>query len=174
MKRRWVNFSQTGLVLVLLMFGLIASGCTLNAFGQAEEEQALNLPTPSPALSPEEVVRLQLESLQHNDEANKGIEAAFNFASPGNKRSTGPLTRFVKMLKAPPYNAMLNHKSVELDPIEISGDSATQRVKLIGADGQSTVYIFMLSKQSEAPYQDCWMTDGVVVEPTRDLPQDQA
>jgi len=32
----------------------------------------------------------------------------------------------------------------------------------------------MLSKQTEAPYQNCWMTDGVVVEPSRDLPQDQA
>jgi hypothetical protein len=174
MKHRWVRFSQTGLVLVVLILSMIASGCTLNSFGQADEEQVTVLPTPSPALSPEQVVRIQLEALQHNDETNKGIEAAFNFASPGNKRSTGPLTRFVKMLKAPPYNAMLNHKSVEFDPIELSGDSATQRVKLIGADGQSTVYIFMLSRQTEAPYQDCWMTDGVVVEPTRDLPQDQA
>jgi hypothetical protein len=172
MKRRVVSFSQTGLVLVVLVFCLFASGCTLNTFGQVDEEQALTLPTPSPALSPEQVVRIQLESLQHNDAANKGIEAAFNFASPDNKRNTGPLTRFVKMFKTPPYNTMLNHKSAEFDPSEISGDSATQRVKLIGADGQSTVYIFLLSKQTEAPYQDCWMTDGVVVEPDRNLPQD--
>lgn len=174
MKCRGFSLSQTGLVLVLLVLGLALSGCTMNAFGQAGEEQAVTLPTPSPTLSPEQVVRLQLESLQHNDASNQGIEAAFNFASPDNKRNTGPLTRFVKMLKAPPYNAMLNHKSVEFDPIEISRDSATQRVKLTGADGQTTVYIFMLSKQTEAPYQNCWMTDGVVVEPSRDLPQDQA
>lgn len=174
MKHCWFSLSQTGLILVLLVFGITLNGCTMNAFGQAGEEQTAALPTPNPDLSPEQVVRLQLESLQHNDDSNQGIAAAFNFASPDNKRNTGPLTRFVKMLKTPPYNAMLNHRSVEFDPIEISGDSATQRVKLTGADGQSTVYIFMLSKQTEAPYQNCWMTDSVVVEPSRDLPQDQA
>lgn len=174
MKRRWVSLSQTGLVLVFMVLGITLSGCTMNAFGQAGEEPEVTLPTPSPALSPEQVVRLQLESLQHNDESNQGIAAAFNFASPDNKRNTGPLARFVKMLKTPPYNAMLNHRSIEFDPIEISGDRATQRIKLTGADGQSTVYIFMLSKQTQAPYQNCWMTDGVTVEPSKDLPQDQA
>jgi hypothetical protein len=69
---------------------------------------------------------------------------------------------------------MLNYKSVEYDPVKISGDKATQRVTLIGSDGQATIYIFMLSKQIRAPYKDCWMTDGVMVEPTKELPQDQA
>lgn len=172
MKRRWFSFSQTVLLLVVLLFGLISSGCTLNAFEQAEEVEAV--PRPKPEFSPEEVVRIQLESLQHNDDDNKGIEAAFNFASPGNKKYTGPLSRFIKMLKAPPYNSMLNYKSVEYDPVEIDGDSAVQRVKLTGADGQSIIYIFMLSKQTEAPYQNCWMTDGVMIEPTKELPKGQA
>jgi hypothetical protein len=128
----------------------------------------------SPEISPEQVVRLQLESLQHNDDSNQGIATAFNFASPSNKKSTGPLTRFIKMVKMPPYSSMLNHRSVEFEPIKIEGDAAMQRVKLTGADGQSITYIFLLSKQTEAPYKDCWMTDGVMVEPTKDLPQDQA
>jgi hypothetical protein len=32
----------------------------------------------------------------------------------------------------------------------------------------------MLSKQTEAPYQNCWMTDGVMVEPAKELPKGQA
>ena len=175
MKRRWLSLNQTGLLLLVLGFSLIGSGCTLNAFERADEGQAEALVgTPSPEFSPEQVVRLQLEALQHNDNRNKGIEAAFNFASPGNKKYTGPLSRFIKMLKAPPYNNMLNYKSVEYDPVEISGDSAVQRVKLTGADGHAIIYIFMLSKQTEAPYQDCWMTDGVMIEPTKELPKGQA
>lgn len=179
MKRRRFSFSQIRLLLLVLLFSLISSGCTLNAFervqeGDAEGLQAASLPTPSPELSPDQVVRLQLESLQSNDDNNQGIAAAFNFASPGNKQVTGPLTRFIKMLKTPPYDAMLNYKSVEYDPVKISGDKATQRVTLTGSDGQATIYIFMLSKQTRAPYKDCWMTDGVMVEPTKELPQDQA
>ncbi|MCK6626411.1 MAG: DUF4864 domain-containing protein [Anaerolineae bacterium] len=172
MKARKFGFSQIRLLLLVLLLSLLSSGCTLNAFEQAEEVETL--PTPSPDLAPEEVVRIQLESLRDNDDSNKGIEAAFNFASPGNKKYTGPLSRFVKMLKAPPYNSMLNYKSAEFDPVKITGNSAIQRVKLVGADGQSIIYIFMLSKQTEAPYQNCWMTDGVMVEPTRELPKGQA
>jgi hypothetical protein len=172
MKRRWFRLRQSGLVLWVLLFSLLG-GCTLNAFEPAGAEAEI-LPTPSPEFSPDQVVRIQLESLQHNDDSNKGIEAAFNFASPGNKKYTGPLSRFVKMLKAPPYNAMLNHKSVEYDPIEISGDTAIQRVKLTGADGHTIIYIFRLSRQTEAPCKDCWMTDAVTVEPVRELPRGQA
>jgi hypothetical protein len=69
---------------------------------------------------------------------------------------------------------MLNHRSVEYEPAEISGDTAIQRVKLIGSDGQAIIYIFRLSKQSEAPYENCWMTDAVLIEPVREVPQDQA
>ncbi len=166
-------FNQTGLLLVVLVFSLLGSGCTLNAFEQAEEE-AETLPVPKPELAPDEVVRIQLESLQNNDDTNKGIETAFNFASPGNKKFTGPLVRFIKMLQTPPYNSMLNYKSAEYEPIEIAGDTAVQRVKLTGVDGQTVTYIFQLSKQTEAPYQDCWMTDGVAVEPNRELPKGQA
>ena len=182
MKRRLISFSQVGLLGLALLLILVSNGCTLNAFervdqaqeGEAEQSQVETPPTPSPEFSPDQVVRIQLEALQHNDRTNKGIEAAFNFASPGNKQFTGPLPRFIKMLKAPPYNSMLNHRSVEYGPIEIIGGIATQRVTLTGSDGQAIIYIFSLSKQTEEPYQDCWMTDGVAVEPTKELPEDQA
>jgi hypothetical protein len=172
MKRCIANFGQLGLLLLIL---LLSSGCTLNAFERAEEEQPQEAAlTPSPEFSPDQVVRLQLEALQRNDETNQGIQITFNFASPDNKKFTGPLPRFIKMLKSPLYRPMLNHKSVEFDPIEISGDTAVQRVKLIGADGQAVIYIFSLSRQTEPPYENCWMTDGVIGEPVKELPEQGA
>ena len=174
MKYRRFGFAQTGLLLAIFWLSFVLSGCTLNAFKQSGEAEVEALPTPSPEFSPDEVVHLQLEALQHNDKTNRGIETAFNFASPDNRKVTGPLTRFVKMVKSPPYNAMLNHRSVEYDPVEISGNTARQRVKLIGADGRTVIYIFKLSKQSAAPYKNCWMTDAVMAEPVPELPQDQA
>ena len=174
MKCDGFKFSQNGIVLILLFFSLTVSGCTLNAFERSDEAEVAALPTPSPEFSPDNVVRIQLEALQHNDRTNKGIETAFNFASPDNKKVTGPLSRFIKMVRNQPYSAMLNHQSVEYETVKISGDTAVQRVKLIGSDGNSVTYIFKLSKQSAAPYENCWMTDAVMVEPTRELPRDQA
>ena len=54
---------------------------------------------PRPELSPEEVIRIQLEALRHNDEQDRGIEVAFRFASPANRASTGPLPRFIRMIE---------------------------------------------------------------------------
>ncbi len=118
---------------------------------------------PSPKYSPADVIKLQLEALQHNDTPAKdsGIATAFKFASPNNQAATGPLERFILLVKNAAYKPMLNYKSAEFGLLEIKGDDAQQRVTLTDADGAKAVYRFTLSKQHEAPYKDCWMTDGV-------------
>jgi hypothetical protein len=173
--------SQVKLLLTTFVFLVFTPGCTLtlNWSSLSQEREtgtppAAALPMPSPDFSPEQVVRIQLEALQHNDETNQGIATTFNFASPGNRKYTGPLPRFIKLLQDPHYRPMLNHKAAEFDPIKISGDTALQRVKLTAKNGQMVIYIFSLSKQTEAPYQNCWMTDGVVIEPVKELPKSSA
>ena len=56
---------------------------------------------PDPSLSPRDVVSIQIEALRNNDTPyeNRGIEVAFNFASPTNKRITGPIERFAVMVR---------------------------------------------------------------------------
>jgi hypothetical protein len=71
------------------------------------------------------------------------------------------------MVKNPAYSPMINHKLAEYDPIEISGDTASQRVTIIEPDGSANVYQFKLSKQSGPPCDGCWMTDSVILVPTR-------
>lgn len=119
---------------------------------------------PAPALSPGEVVRIQLEALRHNDESNRGIEVAFRFASPANRARTGPLPRFIGMIRNGPYALMLGFHAASYGPVESRGARARQRVTLAGAHASIT-YWFYLSRQSEAPYVDCWMTDAVYPEP---------
>jgi hypothetical protein len=118
---------------------------------------------PSPKYSPTEVIKIQLEALQHNDTPAKdsGIATAFKFASPNNQAATGPLERFILLVKNPAYKPMLDYKSAEFGVLDIKGDDAEQRVTLTNADGEKAVYRFTLSKQHEEPYKDCWMTDGV-------------
>ena len=122
---------------------------------------------PNPELTPDQVVRIQVEALQNNDSEDHGIEVTFRFASPANRQLTGPIGRFKRLVKNPAYRPMLNHKAAEFDPIEISGDTATQRVTILDFGGKASVYLFTLSKQSGPPCDGCWMTDSVVVVPVR-------
>jgi hypothetical protein len=155
-----------------VLFALSLSGCstfTLQA-PEIQSEALIESPAqfePNPALSPEEVVKIQVEALQKNDDLDRGIEVTFKFASPANKEITGPLYRFKQLVKNPVYRPMLNHKLAEYGPMEISGDIASQRVTIIERNGQATVYIFSLSKQNGPGCEGCWMTDSVGVLPTR-------
>jgi hypothetical protein len=123
-----------------------------------------SLPEPSPDLSPEEVVRVQVEALATNDTpySDAGIEAAFTFASPANKRSTGPLERFQTLFDTPAYGPMIDHATATYSEPTVDGTTAQVGVILIGADGQEIGYLFRLSKQTSPPYANCWMTDAVV------------
>lgn len=118
---------------------------------------------PSPDLSPEQVIGIQLQALQRNDTPTKdnGIAIAFRFASPGNQAVTGPLANFILLVRNPLYSPMLNHRKAERGPMHVEGSQAQQRVTLLSTTGERAVYIFTLSKQTEGQYKDCWMTDGV-------------
>ena len=122
-----------------------------------------SLPEPSPDLSPKEVVRLQVEALGSNDTPREdaGIEAAFNFASPANKRVTGPLARFRRLFETPAYGPMIDHEGATYSAPQVDGSVARMGVILTTGQGTRVGYLFRLSKQEDAPHEDCWMTDAV-------------
>ncbi len=129
------------------------------ALAQAAEDKQ-----PSAFLSPEDVVRIQMEALGNNDEpyANRGIEISFRFASPGNKRFTGPIDRFIAMVHGPVFAPMLNHKSAEYENLRVVGGRAQVDVVLLIEDDRYVGYRFGLSRQDEPSCDACWMTDSVV------------
>jgi hypothetical protein len=121
-------------------------------------------PHPAPSLSPGQVVTIVLNALQHNDDPrpDAGIATTFEFASPANREETGPLERFALMIKNPAYRAMLGFRSATRGRLEIDGNHARQRVVIVSRDGSQVTYVFLLSKQADGPYANCWMTDGVI------------
>jgi len=125
-----------------------------------------SIPKPSPALDPAQVVRIQLGALAHVDEPvhDAGLAIVFSFASPGNQAQTGPLPKFVELVRKS-YPEMLNHRSAVLIKTVIDGDQALQGVELIDRSGTAHRYVFVLTRQVEPPYRDCWMTDGVYPAP---------
>ncbi len=118
---------------------------------------------PDPSLSPEDVVSIQIEALQHNDtpHEDRGIEVTFNFASPTNKRVTGPLERFKVMVRSPVYGPMIDHRGAQYENVRVEGDLALVDVILLSNDGQDHGYRFRLSRQHGNEYEGSWMTDSV-------------
>jgi len=116
---------------------------------------------PSPEYSPQQVISIVVQSLQTNSSDNAGIATVYRFASPRNKASTGPLSRFTQMIKRG-FPDMLNHTGVRYDPMEISGDIAVQAVWLQTSTGAEFGYAFQLRKQRGGNVADMWMTDAVI------------
>ena len=113
---------------------------------------------------PEEVVRIQIRALGDNNRPHPdaGIEIAFRFASPANRKVTGPLPRFIEMVHNPAYLPMLNHRGASYGKLKREGNQASQAVVLKTRSGSRVGYLFQLSRQTEAPFKDCWMTDSVM------------
>jgi len=124
------------------------------------------VPTPAPSHGPGQVIEIQLEALAANDHPveNAGIKTAYNFTSPANRRSTGPLSRFVRMVEGPQYAPMIDHVEATAGPLEQDGTQATQTVTLTGPTGRTMTYEFGVSKQTTGRFADCWLTDRVLVQ----------
>ena len=117
--------------------------------------------TPTPSLTPIDVVRIQVDALRQNSPSDEGIILTYQFASPRNKRVTGPLQRFVDMVRSAPYDRLINHQSVRYGPTAITADKAYQPVIVTDGAGQEAGYIWALSRQVNGVFKDCWMTDAV-------------
>ena len=117
---------------------------------------------PEPELKPNEVVKLQLLAMQQNDDSDFGIEVTFRFASPSNKIQTGPLKRFIRLVRNPSYRPLLNHINATFLELNIEEDFAVQDVIITTSNGERIGYRFRLSIQKGTLYPGCWMTDSVI------------
>ena len=116
---------------------------------------------PEPKLKPNDVVRLQLLAMQQNDDSDFGIEVTFRFASPANKKQTGPLKRFIGLVRNPSYRPLLNHINATFIELTVEEVFAVQDVIITTSNGERIGYRFRLSIQKGPLYPGCWMTDSV-------------
>ncbi|MFT5219314.1 MAG: hypothetical protein ACI9LO_002502 [Planctomycetota bacterium] len=151
------HYLQALLILCGIGFLLPASSALQNS------PLSVVLPQPQSDLKPEEVVKIVVNALANNDlpRQNAGIETTFNFASPENKRNTGPLSKFSQMVRNDRFAVMLDHASSDFSEVVLSGDSAMQLVRITSGKGAHTVFAFRLSRQQDGPFQGMWMTDAV-------------
>jgi len=125
---------------------------------------------PNPDLTPQQVVEFQLHALRRNDEptTDAGIVRSFRFASPSNRLVSSPLSHFSEIVHSPGYSALLGSQASDVRGVAIQADQARVYVTVTSANGSQLNFLFMLSRQGEGDYRDCWMTDSVMKLPSDD------
>ena len=120
--------------------------------------------TPSSAITPKEVIKIQLSGLQQNDLQFKdsGIEQTWNFAHPNNKKVTGPLNNFKRMIKSASYQMMIDHLSHTITEIGSSNKSAQFEVIILDKNKIYHKFNWQVEKYTaEGSLKDCWLTTMV-------------
>ena len=119
---------------------------------------------PRSDIKPAEVVKIQLAGLQKNDQNFKdsGIEQTWNFAHPSNKKVTGPLDRFKRMIKGASYQMMINHLSHTITQLEKGDNWAQFEVIILDRDKIYHKFNWQVEKYLvDGPLKDCWLTTMV-------------
>ena len=119
---------------------------------------------PSSGIKPEEVVRIQLIGLQQNDLEFKdsGIEQTWNFAHPNNKKVTGPLGNFKRMIKGDSYQMMINHLSHTITQLGSKDNWAQFEVVILDKNKIYHKFNWQVEKYTfKGVLNDCWLTTMV-------------
>ena len=119
---------------------------------------------PSSNIKPSEVVKIQLNGLQKNDLDFKdsGIEQTWNFAHPNNKKVTGPLPNFKRMIKGDAYQMMLDHLSHTITELGSNDNWAQFEVIILDKDKIYHKFNWQVEKYLlDGSLKDCWLTTMV-------------
>ena len=119
---------------------------------------------PSKNINPKEVVKIQLAGLQKNDLKFKdsGIEQTWNFAHPNNKKVTGPLGNFKRMIKGDSYQMMINHLSHTITQLGSNDKWAQFEVIILDKNKIYHKFNWQVEKYTEdGELKDCWLTSMV-------------
>ena len=119
---------------------------------------------PDSSISPKEVVSIQLSGLQKNDFEFKdsGIEQTWNFAHPNNKKVTGPLGKFKRMIKGASYQMMIDHLSHTITELGSSDKWAQFEVIILDKNKIYHKFNWQVEKYTlDGVLKDCWLTTVV-------------
>ena len=128
------------------------------SYGNAE------LINPSSSIKPSEVVKIQLTGLKNNnkDFKDSGIEQTWNFAHPKNKKVTGPLENFKRMIKGDSYQMMIDHLSHTITMVGNDDNWAQFEVVILDKNKIYHKFNWQVEKYTmEGALKDCWLTTMV-------------
>jgi hypothetical protein len=123
-----------------------------------------DLQIPNKSILPNEVIKIQLVGLMNNDKKFKdsGIEQTWNFAHPNNKKVTGPLDNFKRMIKGDVYQMMINHLSHTITQLKSSEKWAQYEVVILDKNKIYHKFNWQVEKYTGiGELKDCWLTTMV-------------
>ena len=116
-----------------------------------------------PQMNAREIVKLQMNALKNNRKES-GIRMAYKFASNDNKKTTGPYSKFKKMVRNETYKHLLNCKKWKFLPgtvRKVLDEIYTVDIEVLSSyDNKTYIYTFTLSRQIKTLY---WRTDSVIM-----------
>ena len=119
---------------------------------------------PNSNLKPFEVLMIQLNSLKNNNipYRDAGIEQTWEFAHPNNKKITGPLDKFKKMIYSESYKILISHENSEITILEETKDMSVYKVTVLTKNKKKYYYIWQVERVLiEGDLKNCWMTTRV-------------
>ena len=122
------------------------------------------LMSPNSSIKPSEVVKIQLTGLKNNnkDFKDSGIEQTWNFAHPRNKKVTGPLDNFKRMIKGDSYQMMIDHLSHTITMVGNDDNWAQFEVVILDKNKIYHKFNWQVEKYTkEGTLKDCWLTTMV-------------
>ena len=143
---------------IFLLFSIVIFILLNISFSKAD------LIIPNKSILPKEVIKIQLFGLMNNDKKFKdsGIEQTWNFAHPNNKKVTGPLDNFKKMIKGDTYQMMLNHLSHTITQLGSGNKWAQFEVVILDKNKIYHKFNWQVEKYIEdGDLKDCWLTTMV-------------
>ena len=152
-KNFWMMLKRLPIIFKFLFFLLISI-----SISKAE------ILKPRSEIKPVEVVRIQLTGLQQNDLEFKdsGIEQTWNFAHPSNKKVTGPLGNFKRMIKGDSYQMMINHLSHTITQLGSKDNWAQFEVVILDKNKIYHKFNWQVEKYTlDGDLKDCWLTTMV-------------
>ena len=153
--KKIIKYSLYGLVYLSIIFVL-----ALFFIATAKAD----LIKPNNSIEPYQVLKIQLSSLKKNDDPYKdsGITQTWEFAHPNNQKSTGPLSRFRKMLNGDSYKVLLNHKEHKITEIQLTNFVASYEVIIIDENKSYYKFNWQVEKYTkDGILKDCWLTTMV-------------
>ncbi len=124
------------------------------------------LSDPQPGLSPVDVLRLVLDSLQNDDllPRHGGVALAYRFASPRLRQTLASEAALVDLLALPPYAALIGFEWAEMRLKHMDAHEAVFRVRIHRRDARAVVFHATLTRQTAYPHEQCWMLDCITPE----------
>ena len=125
--------------------------------------QSKDLILPSTKLTGYQVLVLQLQSLKNNTKLgnDRGIEQVFIFAHPENKKITGPIKNFKKMIKSDPYSIFLDHNENKIETVHKDEFHEVYLVK-VTKNNISKTFLWTLITYIDNNKHSFWFTVNVI------------